>query len=280
MEKCVSRDCMIRCDMEGVGGVVSYEQARPGAPEYPKAQEWFMAELVALVEALKEGGADRVVIYDEHYWGRNIDVAQLPQGTEAICGKPPYRADWAGGLDESFAGMILLGLHSKAGTPGGLLPHTYEHDIADLVLNGVSVGEIGMEAAIAGDFGVPTVMIVGDSAAAAEAVSLLPGIQTVATKQSLSPTGAVCFPVTEITQRIRQTAARIVSRPPDVEPYTVGDRTELEIRLHAGPYLDTLRRLFPSQMTDDRTLALSGDTATAAWAEYWQIKLRCQAEMA
>ena len=77
----MSRDYIIRCDMEGVGGVVSYEQARPGAPEYPKAQEWFMAELVALVEGLKQGGAGRVVVYDEHYWGRNIDVARLPQGT-------------------------------------------------------------------------------------------------------------------------------------------------------------------------------------------------------
>ena len=270
----MSRDYMIRCDMEGVGGVVSYEQARPGAPEYPQAQQWFMAELVALVEGLKEGGADRVVIYDEHYWGRNIDLAQLPPGAEAICGKPPYRADWAGRLDETFAGMILLGFHSKAGTPGGLLPHTYEHDIADLVLNGVSVGEIGMEAAIAGDFSVPTVMITGDSAGVAEAASLLAGIETVATKQSLSTTGAVCYCLTEITQRIRQTAARIVSRPPDVKPYTVGNRAELEIRLHAGPYLDTRRLLFPSQMADHRTLALSGDTATAVWADYWQIKLR------
>ena len=93
--------------------------------------------------------------------------------------------------------MILLGLHSKDGTPGGLLPHTYEHDIADLILNGVSTGEIGMEAAIAGDFGVPTVMITGDSAGVAEAASLLPGIQTVTTKWSLSETGAVCLPLAE-----------------------------------------------------------------------------------
>ena len=279
MEKSVSRHYMIRCDMEGVGGVVSYEQTRPGAPEYPKAQEWFMAELVALVDGLKRGGAGRVVIYDEHYWGRNIDVARLPQGTEAICGKPPYRADWAGGLDESFAGMILLGLHSKAGTPGGLLPHTYEHDIADLVLNGVSTGEIGMEAAIAGDLGVRTVMMTGDSAGVAEAASLLPGIETVTTKQSLSQLGGVCLPLAEVTEKIERTAAQIAGGPTKVEPYKVGNRAEMEVRFSAGPYLETLRRLFASRMTDDRTLGLSGDTATAVWAEYWQIRLRCQAEM-
>ena len=275
----MSRHYMIRCDMEGVGGVVSYEQTRPGAPEYRKAQEWFMAELVALVEGLKAGGADRVVIYDEHYFGRNIDIARLPQGTEAICGKPPYRADWAGGLDESFAGMILLGLHSKDGTPGGLLPHTYEHDIADLVLGGVSIGEIGMEASIAGDLGVPTVMITADSAGVAEAVALLPGIQTVTTKQSLSPSGAVCLPLADVTEKINRTAARIAAHPPDVEPYKVGQPADLKVHLHAGPFLDTLQRLFASQMTDDHALGLSANTATAVWAEYWQIKLRCLAEM-
>jgi hypothetical protein len=168
------------------------------------------------------------VIYDEHYWGRNIDVARLPQGTQAICGKPPYRSDWAGGLDPSFAGMILLGLHSKDGTPGGLLPHTYEHDIADLVLNGVSIGEIGMEAAIAGDFGVPVVMITGDSAGVAEAASLLPGIQTVTTKESLGETGAVCLPLAEVTQEIQQTAAQVAAHPPQVKPYSIGNRADHE----------------------------------------------------
>ena len=65
-ENSVSRHYMIRSDMEGVGGVVSYEQARPGATEYPQAQAWFMAGLVAVVGGLKQGGADLVTIYDEH----------------------------------------------------------------------------------------------------------------------------------------------------------------------------------------------------------------------
>ena len=276
----MSRHYMIRCDMEGVGGVVSYEQTRPGTPEYARAQEWFMAELIALAAGLKQGGADRIVIYDEHYWGRNIDVAQLPQGTEAICGKPPYRADWAGGLDDSFAGMILLGLHSKDGTPGGLLPHTYEHDIADLVLNGISVGEIGMEAAIAGDSGVPTVMITADSAGVEEALALLPGIQTVTTKQSLSATGGVCLPLADVTHKIKHTAAQVAARPSEVEPFRLSAPADLKIHLHAGLFLDTVRQLFPSQMTDDQTLSISAATATAAWSEYWQIKLRCQSELA
>ena len=81
-------------------------------------------------------------------------------------------------------------------------------------------------------------------------------------------------------EKISRTAARVASQPPRVEPCSVGDRADLKVRLRTGPFLETLRRVFASQMTDDRTLGLSGDTATAVWAEYWQIKLRCQAETA
>ena len=87
-----------------------------------------------------------------------------------------------------FPVLILLGFHSKRNT-GELLHHSYEPDIKDLILNGVSVGEIGIEAAIAGDYGVPLVMITADSAGVAEAETLIPGVVGVSVKQSLSADG-------------------------------------------------------------------------------------------
>ncbi len=142
---------MIRCDIEGVTGVVSYEQAEPCKSEYVFGQKMFMSDLIACIKGLLSGEADEIVVYDEHYYGRNIDLSAIPENVKTICGKPPYHPDWAGGLDETFTGVILLGFHSKFGTPGGLLPHSYELDIKDITINGLSVGEIGIEAAIAGD---------------------------------------------------------------------------------------------------------------------------------
>ncbi len=278
----MSKNYLIRCDMEGVAGVVGYEQTNPAAAEYPLARQWFMAELVALIEGLQQGGAGRIVVYDMHYFGRNIDIAQLPQGTTALCGKPAYRADWAGGLDDSFDGLILHGLHAKAGTADALLAHSYEHDIADLLLDGRSVdgrsvGEIGMEAAIAGDYGVPTVMITGDSAGVAEAKELLPGLVAVSVKESLGESAAACLSLGESVQAIRRAADELVSQPPDVKPFCVGQEARLDVRLNSGSYLDSVRRLVESQMSDDFTLSLHGGNATELWAEYSQIKLRCQA---
>lgn len=111
------RKYMIRCDMEGASGVVSYEQAEPGKHEYPFGLRMFKSDLLACVSGLLAGGADEIVIYDEHYYGRNIDPEWLPDKVLFIAGKPPYRVDWAGGLDASFSGVILLGFHSKAAVP-------------------------------------------------------------------------------------------------------------------------------------------------------------------
>ncbi len=267
---------MIRCDMEGVSGVVSYLQAEPGRPEYAFGRAMFQFDLMACLEGLLSGGAGEIVIYDEHFFGRNVDPAWLPDQVSVICGKPPYRAGWAGGLDSSFAGVILLGLHSKAGTRNGLLNHSYEPDIRDLRLNGISVGEIGMEASIAGDFGVPVLLVTGDSAGMREAERLLPGVRTVRVKESISVSGGKCHPSSVTAVWIRDAARLIVENPPHVRPRRAGPRVRLEITFNQGPYLEAFRGLYAGRMQNDRSIVLKGHGATEVWAEYWEMKLRAQ----
>lgn len=264
---------MVRCDLEGVSGIVSYEQAEPGRPEFAFGQKMFMSDLSALIDGLNAGGADEILIYDEHYYGRNIDLDALPKNAAAICGKPPYRAGWAGGLDKSFAGLILLGFHSKSGT-GELLNHSYEPDIKDLVLSGVSVGEIGVEAAIAGDYDVPLVMITADSAGVAEAEQLCPGVKSIVVKKSLSVNGGFCFPTELTAARITEAAAKIVKTPPAVKPWKLIS-PKLEIVFNPGPYASKFQQLFAC----DGSLALTGQTVTECWAAYWQMKLKTQAAL-
>jgi len=258
---------MIRCDIEGVSGVVSYEQADPSRPEFAFGKRMFMADLTAMVEGLNQGGADEIVIYDEHFHGRNIDLDMLPANVSAICGKPPYRADWAGGLDNSFAGLILLGFHSKRGT-GELLHHSYEPDIADIKLNGVSIGEIGVEAAIAGDWDVPLVLITADSAGVAEAQTLVPGTVGVSVKQSLTADGGICLAGAKSTALIREASAKIVSAPPAAKPLKVAQPV-MEITFAPGPYADVFGRLYGSA----QSVTLRESSVTACWAKYWQMKL-------
>lgn len=256
---------MIRCDIEGVSGVVSYQQADPAFPEYAFGKRMFMHDLLALLRGLNDGGAGEITVYDEHFYGRNIEIDALPENVRAICGKPPYRADWAGGLDETFSGLILLGFHSKAGT-GELLHHSYEPDIADITINGVSVGEIGVEAAIAGDRNVPLTMVIADSAGVREAETLVPGTVGVAVKRSLSPDGGLCDSAETTGRKIREAAARIVRNPPPAKPWKLSSPT-LEVHFHPGEFAEKFLQLFGEPR-------FSASSVTACWAQYWQRKLQ------
>lgn len=261
---------MIRCDIEGVSGVVSYDQADPEGAEFEMGRRLFMGDLTALLQGLNDGGADEIIIYDEHFRGRNIDLDALPENATAICGKPPYTAEWAGGLDSSCTGLILLGFHSMRGT-GAVLHHSYEPDIKELTLNGYPVGEIGIETAIAGDWGVPLQLISADSAGVREARELVPGVTGVTVKQSLGPSAAAC-PAGAVTRRaLREAAEAVAPPPPATEPWQLKD-PQLRVVFNPGPYLEAFRRLFDV----DDSVVISGRTVTQCWADYWHMKLQAQ----
>lgn len=274
-----SKKVMVRCDMEGVSGVVDYAQVTPGQPDYEFGRRMLMNDLLALLEGLEASGIEEVVLYDEHKGGRNIDLERLPDHVTAICGKPPYRNDWAGGLDSSFMGMILLGLHAKAKTQGALMPHTYESVIADLRLNGISIGEIGLEAAIAAEHRVPTLLVTADSAGAVEAEEFLPGVRTVVVKESHSEAGARCFPPSATARQIKKAASDVIKFPPQVKLFQIVCPTRLEVELHQGPFLKTASQLFAQTLVDNRTLVIEGESVTIVWASYWQMKLQVQAAL-
>jgi len=275
----MKRKYMIRCDIEGVSGVVSYEQAEPGKPEYCFGKKMLMSDLMALIEGLNAGGADEIVVYDEHYYGRNINLDMLPENVSAICGKPPYRKDWPGGLGETFTGLILLGFHSKYGTPKGLLPHSYELDIKNIILNGISVGEIGMEAAIAGDHNVPLLMITGDLAGIDEARKLIQGVEGIAVKEAFCEWGGLCYPAAATSAMIRKRAEEIVGNKPSVKPYNLGNEVTMKIELNKGPYLSAFYQIYNNKMNDKNTITFKGSSANEVWSIYWAMKLNAQKEI-
>jgi len=265
---------MIRCDIEGVTGVTTYQQAEGT----PFGQAMLMNDLNAVIEGLLATGDHEIVVYDEHTDGRNVVLDNLPEAVSVICGKPEYRSDW-GGIDASYDAMLMVGFHARSGVAGALLPHSYSRKNLRITINEFEVGEIGMEAAIAGDCGVPVQLVVADSAGAAEAHALLPGVSTVAVKESLGETGASCHSVEVTSRQIAETACEIALTPPPVRPYRAGSYVWLEVVLNDGPYLTALRPLAEARMRGDHTVVFGGPSATAVWSAYWQLKLKVQAAM-
>ncbi|THF73594.1 M55 family metallopeptidase [Cohnella fermenti] len=263
---------MVRVDMEGVTGVVRMNQVIPGASEYSFGQRMMMHDLHALLGGLLQRPEDEVVLYDIHFFGTNIDLEALGPNVTAICGKPHYTPDNGSFVDESFDGLILLGLHAKAGMPDALLAHSYEHDITHMDVNGLEVGEIGLEALMAGESGVPLVMVTADSEGAAEAERLVPNVVTAVTKLSLSGEGAACYPPSRTAELLRAGAMACVQAVKHIRPLCIEGPIRLEMRLKEGDLLRKLHDRIPEAFLTPNRLALNGDSVIEAWRQYLTAK--------
>jgi len=209
----------VNTDLEGISGVYQFAQTRePGTPLNREAREYFMGDLAAVVRGLRDAGATEVLVLDGHGSQAVIPHLMAP-GAKYVTGKP--RPDVLWGLDKTYAGMVMLGFHAMMGTPDGVLNHTQSSKTENRYwYNGVESGELAQSAAIAGHFGVPTIMVTGDEATCREARKFFgESCVTVAVKKGLSREAAVLYPFDETRQALYEGAKRAVAAIPKCKPY-------------------------------------------------------------
>jgi len=172
----------ISMDMEGVAGIVDWNQVSPKHSEYAIGRELMTGEAAAAVEGALEAGAREIVVGDSHASMFNLLAEKMPTQARLVQGrcKPLSMMQ---GIDRSFDACAFVGYHAMRGTAGGVLSHTYSGVIYEAWLNRVLVGEPGMNATLAASFGVPLMFLSGDEAVCREVRGLLPGIETVAVKK-------------------------------------------------------------------------------------------------
>ncbi|NOH01809.1 MAG: M55 family metallopeptidase [Chloroflexi bacterium] len=215
------------CDLEGVAGVVDHRQQCWFDGEYYKqARKLATLELNALVEGALEGGATEIVAWDGHgNFPGGLDVELLHPECKLVMGAGD---GGPAGLDASFDAVFQLGLHSMAGTTRAVLSHSFMPDITACWINGLKVGEIGMNCATAGQFGVPTVFISGDRAAVEEARALVPDIEGVIVKEGIASEarGLAQAPMISLSPQkactlIREGARRAMTKVGTLEPFCI-----------------------------------------------------------
>jgi D-amino peptidase len=213
----------VNTDLEGISGVFNFTQTREkGSPENLLACEYFMGDLDAVIQGLRDGGATEVVILDGH--GNQAVVPHLMSpGATYITGRPRPGAGNLTLLDSSFAAMVMIGFHAMNGTPDGVLCHTQSSKTENRYwYNDVESGELVQNAVIAGYYGVPLVMVTGDDATCREATHFFGDkVITVSTKRGLAREAAQLYPFEETRQALYEGAKRAVSVISEIKPYTL-----------------------------------------------------------
>ncbi len=173
----------ISVDMEGIGGIGTAAMTSRSGKDYALGRELMTAEVNAVVAAVFEYGPAEILVNDSHGDMQNLLHTRLDPRVEYIQGniKPLGMVQ---GLDRSFDAAIFLGYHARAGTENGFLAHTGSGSVKGLWLNGVEVGEGGLNAHFAGALGVPVILAAGDRTFT-EQFGALVSTRTVSTKDAV-----------------------------------------------------------------------------------------------
>jgi D-amino peptidase len=220
---------LISVDMEGITGVVTADQLGPTGFEYARFREFMTAEAIAAVEAAKEAGATEIVVVDAHGNGLNLLIERFPADVR-IVRSWPRPLMMMEGIDSSFSAAVFIGYHASTTNQRGVRAHTISSaNLAAVELNGVAVPEAGINAAVAGYFGVPIVAISGDDAAVAEAQQLIGPMEGAVVKRAISFHAANTMTPAAGQALIREKVRAGIAKRASLRPYVLRGPIRLDI---------------------------------------------------
>jgi D-amino peptidase len=218
----------ISVDMEGVCGVVSWDDVTVGGTDYGLFRKLMTQETNAAIEGALAAGATEIVVRDGHDTGRNI----LP---DLLRPEARLLRDWSygplsmmEGIDKTFDAVVFIGYHARASTPNAVLKHTMTTKLLDVIINGKKMPEAGINGLMAGYFGVPVVLVSGDQAIAAQAKELFGDIETAVVKEAIA-TAALSLHPAKAQELIKQKTTAALKRLKDFKPYKLAPPYTLDV---------------------------------------------------
>lgn len=268
----------ISADMEGVAGVVSDQQILPSGFEYSRFREIMTAEVNTVIEAAFAAGVTEIVVSDSHGNGQNLLIEKFPKKV-SIVRSWPRPLMMMEGIDQTFAGAILLGYHTSTHNEAGVRAHTLSSArLADVRINDKQVGEGEISAAIAGHFGVPVIMVTGDDQLVKELQGSLGNVEGAVVKWAHGFHSARTLTPAEANDVIRSATERALSRIKSFKPYRVATPVRFDLRFKSYRQADMLSYLPIVERIDSHTIRYVAKDMPAA-SKFVEFAVTYEADM-
>jgi D-amino peptidase len=261
-------------DMEGVSGIVKWEQVTGGEALYEEGRKLYTEEINAAVRGAKAAGATEIVVMDCHGAGKGWTFNSLiPEQLDPACEwvVQDVWTEYTEFLEQGCDAALLVGMHARAGTEFGVLSHTVSGtNWQNLWFNDTLVGETGINAALCGHFGCPVVMVTGDQAVCAEARELLGGdVTTVEVKRGLGRYSARNLPPFRARELIEEGAKRALATIDAVAPWDAGRPSEIRVQYAQPREAAKLRYRHGVEIVDSQTIVSRADDWWTAWRQFY-----------
>ncbi len=254
---------LIMTDLEGVAGVVSFEdQTGPGGRYYEAAKKLLTAEVNAAVEGLIQAGVDEVLVVDGHGAG-GILFEDLHPAARLLHGRPLPPWTSIANVFKTYDACMIIGQHAMAGVQTSNMNHTQNSRAIDYYkLNGRKVGELAQFALFCGAVGVPMIFLSGEEDACREAEAFIPGIVTAPVKQGLGRHSAISLSAPEAHRRIREGVIQAIQRHSTnpIPPMVWEGPYELEIRYFSTSDADARAAQPGVERIDSQTVRINSQT--------------------
>ena len=268
----------ISADMEGVTGVTTWEDVTPGTESYNRFRKLMTWDVNAAIEGALNSGADEIIVNDAHRNMKNILIEEIHSEAQLISGSEGKELCMMEGINSTVDAVFLIGYHSKAGTTAGVLHHSLSSYAHTFKLNGVLIGESGLSAAIAGDYGVPVILVTGDDKVSTEIRELIPSVETAIVKKGISRYAAQCLSPSKACQIIKDTASKALDRLAEIKPYKV-PKPVFEIEFVSVEIADLASTLTGIERVNPHTILHESMDMVSGFKTIWSaLQLCTQAE--
>lgn len=232
----------ISCDIEGIGCVTRPEHSSIEGRDYIQSRRLMTGEVNSAIKGAFDSGAERVLVADSHNVGLNLLPEELDQRAELVMGSP-RPLSMMEGVQHGFEAVFFVGYHARPGTADGVIAHNFHSRLMETRLNGRVMGEMGFNAALAGFYKAPVVLVTGDAATAAEAGDLLPWAETVAVKEGIGAYASRCYSPSVCRERIYEGAKKALAGMSAKKLFTIEEPAVLELDVTTASGADRLERI-------------------------------------
>jgi D-amino peptidase len=245
----------ISADIQGISGIVHPEQTLMGGKDYQQGRNLMIKEVNAAIEGALAGKEDEIVVRDAHANQFSILPEEIHPKALLVSGSNKPFSSMLEGIDETFACVFFIGYHARAGVRNGVLNHTYfAKEVQMVTLNGIEVGEIGINAALAGAYNVPVRLVTGDQAAVEEAEALLGNILTVSVKKGCGRYSAICRHPETVRDEIRKAAQQALASSNGNAPCLLEKPVRMELEFSDSAMADSAALMPHVERLDDRKI--------------------------
>jgi D-amino peptidase len=250
----------ISCDMEGTAGVCSWMQCDPSnTREYPIYRRYMSQEVRAAIDGARSAGVTEVLVNDSHWDMRNLLWEELPGDVRVISGaRKPF--SMAQALDRGYGGAFFTGYHARVGDADGVLAHTYTADVLyNVRINGIACSEALLNAAMAGYYGMPLLLVSGDRVVVDHVRQHMPWVTGVVVKEGIGHYSANSLTPQAARARIRAAAGQAIQNAGNAQPFAFEPPITMELDTARVEQADFIELMPGFHRTGGRTLRFAHD---------------------